>query len=371
MEILYLITSDDQGGAQKYVLELATNFNGAVASGASSGLLQKECEQTSIPYYPLKHMRRELNPVQDLLEFWEIVLLIRKLKPAILHTNSSKAGFLGGLAGTLTRTPVIFTAHGFQYLEPMPKFKTIFYKFLHKIIKYSSDYIITVSEKERTEALKDKMLRPDKSETIYHGIKKINFLSKKEAREKLNIPQDTQVVGTIANFYHTKGLDTLLHAFANLTTLYPNSQLVVIGDGPERDQLLNLVNILKLNGKVAFTGQITNASALLLAFDVFTLPSRKEGLPYVLLEACQAGLPIVATDVGGNPEAAGPGALYTPKEEPKALSEALRKILANPTLKIELSRAGRAYSQKFTTNAMLAKTSRLYKQVLSRAFKSP
>ncbi len=371
MEILYLITSDDQGGAQKYVLELATNFKGAISSGVSSGLLQQECKQSSTPYYSLKHIRREINPIQDLWALWEILLLIRKLKPAILHTNSSKAGFLGGLAGTLTRTPVIFTAHGFQYLEPMPKLKTIFYKFLHKIIKYSSDYIITVSEKERTEALKDQMLRQDKSETIYHGIKEINFLSKKEAREKLNIPQDSQVIGTIANCYHSKGLDILLHAFAYLSTLYPSTQLVVIGDGPERDQLLNLVNILKLNGKVTITGQITNASALLQAFDVFTLPSRKEGLPYALLEACQAGLPIVATDVGGNPEAAGQGALYVAKEDPKALADALQKVLTNPTLKTKLGQAGKAHAANFTTNAMFAKTSRLYKQVLSRAFKSP
>ncbi len=367
MKVLYLITSGDLGGAQKYVLDLASHFGGAVASGTEQQHLTNECQKLGIQYHPLKHLKRNINLLDDLLAIWELRNLILKTQPELLHTNSSKAGLIGCLAGVLASTPVVFTAHGFQYLEPMSRFKALVYKLLHKIISRFSVFIITVSEQDRSQALQDKVIKKERSQTVYYGIQQVNFLQKTEARNRLALPQQSTCIGTIANFYKTKGLDTLLEAFATICTKRTNLTLIIIGDGPERDNLESLISTLNLKNKVILKGQIKDAGTLLKAFDIFVLASRKEGLPYVLLESSRAGLAKIVTEVGGNREAAGPGAIYVPKENPKALAEALDKVLDSHSLQVELGQAGLAYSIKFTKEAMLTNTNHIYERVMHQS----
>jgi glycosyltransferase involved in cell wall biosynthesis len=364
MRVLYIVTQQDMGGAQKYVLDLAEHFSGSIGAGPEGRYLSTEAAHRNIPWYPLPHLRRALQPLADIRAMGELWRLIRRVKPDILHLNSSKAGILGSIIGKLHGLPVVFTAHGFQYLEPMSTSKKRFFRLCERVAKPFRNHIITVSDRDRLIALNDRVIDAHKSETIYHGITPPDFLDAHTARTTLGLPIDTLLIGCIANFYPTKGLDALLTAFAEVLARFPHARLVLIGDGPAQNQLTTQANQLGIAAQVIFIGHRAHAAQYLRAFHVFVLPSRKEGFPYVLLEALAAGLPIVATNVGGVAELVGPAAELVPPEKPEALATALVRLLEDKALRDTLSQKALNRFQQFSFNRMLQATQAVYARLL-------
>ena len=173
-KILYLITQSEWGGAQRYVFDLAVNFKDkfevAAAFGGEGGLKNK-LDEENIRNFTLKNLVREINPWRDFLAFWEIYRLIRKTKPDILHTNSSKAEILGNLAGWLCGVPkIVFTAHGFVFNEELGFWKKKLYIFLEKMAGFFADKIICVSGFDRAAALAHKIAGKNKLVVIHNGI---------------------------------------------------------------------------------------------------------------------------------------------------------------------------------------------------------
>ncbi len=383
MKILYLITQADRGGAQKYTLALAKHFKGAIASGHAtlrnepSGSDSKsidtqtlfdDAKKIEITTFPIKHLKRNLNPWHDILAIGEIRQLIKNYNPDILHLNSSKAGILGSFASIGLKTKTIFTAHGFVFNEPMSLIKKIFYIIAEKLASHFRDYIICVSNADKHSAQKYRLISPHQISTIYNGIEPINFLPKSEAQSFLKLPANKLIIGTIAGFYKTKGLDTLMQAMA----LMPNEikskmQIVLIGNGPEFKNLKLKIKNLKLEGIVLTPGSIDNASVYLKAFDIFILPSRKEGFPYTLLEAMQAGLPIITTKVGGIPEAVDNAGILVEANQPPALAEALKYLINNPNEQLKLANLAEQRAQNFSQTQMLTETQKIYSQLTTTA----
>src|SRR5574337_45429 len=139
MKILYVITLADGGGAQQYTLELAKYFKGAIAAGTEEQKLFADAQAAGLPTFGLRHLKRNINPWHDLLAIFELRRLIRELKPDIIHLNSTKAGFLGSIAGWLAGTKVVFTAHGFRYLEPLSPAGKRFYLMVEKFASLFRD----------------------------------------------------------------------------------------------------------------------------------------------------------------------------------------------------------------------------------------
>lgn len=366
MKILYLITQADRGGAQTYTLALAKHFKGAIASGIEAQTLFEEAKKLGITTYPLKHLKRNINPWHDVLAIWEIRQLLKNYTPDILHLNSSKAGILGSFAGIGLKTKTVFTAHGFVFNEPMSLIKKIFYIVAEKIASQFRDYIICVSNADKHSALRYQLISPHKISTVYNGIEPINFVSKPEALSFLKLPTNKLIIGTIAGFYKTKGLDTLIEAIA----LLPNEikskiQNVLIGNGPEFQNLKLKIENLKLESIILTLGSIDNASRYLKAFDIFILPSRKEGFPYTLLEAMQAGLPIITTKVGGIPEAIGKAGILVEANQPQALIEAINNLISNPNEQEILANLARQRAQLFSATQMLLETQNIYFHLLN------
>jgi glycosyltransferase involved in cell wall biosynthesis len=184
-------------------------------------------------------------------------------------------------------------------------------------------------------------------------------------RAKLNLPTDKKIVGTIANFYKTKGIDVLIEA----VNTQPKSTLektlfVIIGDGTEFKNLKLKIKNLKLENNIRLMGKIDNASIYLKAFDVFVLPSRKEGFPFAILEAMQASLPIIAADVGGNKEALGDTGILVPSENPDALSRVINTVLRDSNTVRSISGKTFERSKLFTEEKMLEETKNVYEKVL-------
>ncbi len=346
MKILYIVTQSEIGGAQKYVCELALNLSKEnevfVAAGPSGNwqffdyLLNKIKVDQIISIIKLKNLVRDISLLKNILGLFEILDIIRKIKPDIVHLNSSMVGFCGAIAAKLVGVKrVIFTAHGWVFNEPMNIIKKYFYIFLSWLSALFQDKIICVSEYDRQLALKRKIAPSRKLITIHNGIDidSLNILPKDKARKELrNIIRNGKInfqgflIGTIANLYKTKGLNYLIKAIRLLYNDYKlptKPQFLIIGEGDERYYLEKLIKDFGLEDKVFLVGFIENSARYLKAFDFFVLPSVKEGLPYTLLEAMAAGLLIVATRVGGVSE------IITDKSDGFLIESQNERALAN------------------------------------------
>lgn len=367
-KILYIVTQAEWGGAQKYVFDLATNLTekfditvAAGAEGASRELLDK-LVSAKIKNFTFKHLKRDINLWHDILAIFEIVKFLRQNNFDIIHLNSTKAGVLGAIAAQLNRIrpKIIYTAHGWAYLEPLPFYKHWLYLIMEKIVARLRDYTIVLSEKEKQIALQYGTAKLNAISVISNGIdlKNLHFFTKEEARQKLNLPADEFIIGTIANLYKTKGLEYLIETVKQLA----NVQIVIIGEGPERKNLEKKIKQNKLEEYVTLDGSLSLAYQYLPAFDIFVLPSIKEGLPYTLLEAMAAGLPIVATDVGTVPEITKnqKTGLIVPPADSQAITEAIAILIKNPEFAQQLGANAKEVFKKFDLRTMIEKTKIIY-----------
>ena len=340
-KILFIVTQSEFGGAQHFLAHLVTALSknkydivvGAGSEGDDKAGLLSFLEKKGINTRHLKYLKRGVNPLFDFLGLIEIRRLIKKEKPDVLFLCSSKAGAIGALAGRLAGVKkLIYRIGGWTFNDPWPWWKKLFYKFIEKISARWKDIIIVNAECHRKQAVKLGIRPRKKILTIYNGIGNLEFLSREKARSVLKLNFNTPIIGTIANDYPTKGLKYLKKAMKNI-----NGKLVIIGKG----------NVY-----------IPDAYKYLKAFDVFVLPSVKEGFPWTILEAMAAEVPIVATKVGAIPEIQ-PGLLVEPGNS-KDLSDAIKKLLENKDLRIMLvKKAKRTVEQKFTLDKMVREITEL------------
>ena len=391
-KILYVITQAEMGGAQRYLYDLATSFEAqnydiSVAIGQSQDKsLIYLLRSKNLPVYELKRLVRAISPINDFWAIFELRKLYQKIKPDIIHLNSTKAGIIGSLANhTITKISykVIYTAHGWVFNEPMSKIKKWLYWGLEKITSRPKDKIICVSAFDYQTAIKYKIAGTKKLITIHNGIdiSNMNFLSKEKALDKLiknyeltdYSPTPTHppsgsgrkiIIGTIANFYKTKGLEYLIGA---TKILISNSQypifLIIIGDGELRPQLEELIKKYDLENNIILAGRQENASQYLKAFDIYVSSSVKEGLPYSILEAMAAELPIITTAVGGLPEMIKDndnGLLIEPKNY-KILAEKIKYLIENKPLAQRLGQQARQdVKENFSKEKMIRETFKQY-----------
>ena len=357
-KILYFITQSEYGGAQRYVFDLANNlksdFQVAVAMGeqGKDGRLAKKLDENDIKYFILPHLKRDISPLNEILAFFEIIKLIKKFQPDIIHLNSSKISILGSLAGLFIKLKIknlkiIYTVHGWVFNEPLPAPVKWFYLWAEKFTAKFKDKIICVSESDRQVALKYKIAPVEKLITIHNGLAPVNFYTREEALPLLAKERagGEVFIGSIGNLYKTKGFEYFIEAAGILThKLNTPATFIIIGEGKEREALKNLIAKYNLKNNFILAGSIDEAARLLPAFDVYVCSSVKEGLSYTLIEAMQAGRPIVATAVGGNPEMIEnekTGLLSKPADA-RDLAEKIKTLLNNKTLALELGQNAKA-----------------------------
>ena len=254
----------------------------------------------------LQHLVRRISPYHDILAVFELAQLYKKLQPDVVHLNSSKAGIIGSLAKLLSNVKIVYTVHGWVFNESLSPFKKKFYQWLEKLTAAWKDQLILLSSQEHAVAREVLMIPEKKLTTIPHGVSLPNQISREKAHEELSyivpaIARANYLFCTIANYYPTKGLDTLVKAVAQKKQELTNACFLIIGEGQERARLKSMIAEKGLDEIIFLTGTVQEAARLLPAFDVFVLPSRKEGLPYAVLEALAAKVPVIATRVGGIP----------------------------------------------------------------------
>ncbi|MEK7507195.1 MAG: glycosyltransferase family 4 protein [Patescibacteria group bacterium] len=321
--LLFVVTQSEYGGAQRFLYSLISRLDRskyeivlAAGSNQNGDFLLNQLTKLGIPTKPLKNLKRDITPVSDLKTVFELKRIIQDFKPDTIFLNSSKAGFVGSLAARLVRkqipAKVIYRIGGWTFNDPWPKWKKLFFIALEKISAGWKDIIIVNNQNDLDQARKLNIKPRIGTILIPNGIDvyKTDFLTKDEARlkffEKISrysdkIFQAQTIIGTIANHYPAKGLGFLIEAaehFKNQDSVV----FIIIGDGPLRQDLEAIIRKLELEKKVFLVGQIPEAHRYLPAFDIFVLPSLKEGFPWTVLEAMAAKAPVIATTVGALPE---------------------------------------------------------------------
>lgn len=367
-KVLYLVTKGNWGGAQRYVYDLAASlprneFEVIVALGGN-GLLTERLTAHNIKTLPVSGLQRDVSLAKEISAFFSLWRTFRKLRLDIVHLNSPKAGGLGALAARIAGIPrIIFTVHGWPFNEVRNRF----WKGLAWLGSYATAFlstdIVVISSRDFEQARAMPGVTA-KTHLIPNGIQTAAFFSREEARGKLGLPQDVLVVGSIGELTRNKEYPDLVSVAAKLMGERYNFKLVVIGEGEGRAEITQRIKENRvLDGQEVLLGFKEDAYKYLKAFDIFVLNSRKEGLPYVLLEAGAAGLPVAATFVGGIPDIIKndkTGLLATPDFK---MIDALRKLLTEKGLR---ERLGTALEERVETvfqfERMRAETVRLYNQ---------
>ena len=287
-KILFVITKANWGGAQKYVHDLATSlkheFEVEVAFG-TPGALAEKLHRAGIFLHEVHAMQRDISPLLDIKSFFEMLKLFQEERPDIVHLNSSKAGGIGALAARFAGVPkIIFTVHGLPEDEARSPIAKMLIKLATQLTFFLCHTVITIS--------KDNHERVPGSVLIYNGIAPMQLFSGEKIRNAF--PKGVKITGTIGELTHNKNQIALLERAKNNPDMY----VAIVGEGELREMLEQKIKEWGLEKRVKLFGFVP-ASEALKGFDVFSLPSLKEGLPYVLLEAKMAGLPIEANRVGG------------------------------------------------------------------------
>lgn len=332
-KIIYVITKANWGGAQKYVFELVSSlptdhFTVSVVYGGD-GLLAQKLRAAGIQGTSITGLWRDVSVWSDLVAFWQLWRIFRQEKPDIVHLNSSKIGGLGTLAARLAGVKkIVFTIHGWAFDEDRPWWQKIVIKFLSWLTLLWSTDTIAISDTTRKQTINWPAKVAGKITLIYNGIDTAETIRYK-TKSDLGINTDSIIVGTIAELTKNKGLWYAVKAMKELK----NRKIIlfIIGGGDEQEVLEGLIAKEDLTEKVILFGHKDKAHALLKVFDIFILPSIKEGVPYVLLEAGLAERPVIASSVGSIPEIIDNGktGLLVPPRDVEALAQAIDELAGN------------------------------------------
>jgi len=303
--------------------------------------------------------------------FLYLLYICLRVRPDIVHLNSSKAGGIGALAARLARVPrIVFTAHGWAFTEERGTLARSAVYWLSKLTAKLSHVVICVSEFDALQAQRMGKRIAQKVRVVHNGIGPIPFVSRDEARATL-VPVDIAArhsthlwVISNAELHPNKNLFTAIDAVAAYNeTHLPKIFYLIVSDGQERARIDEMLTRRKLREQVFLAGFIPEAARLLKAADIFFLPSKKEGLPYVILEAGLAELPVVASNVGGIPEIIEDGVcgfLHAPSDTygfVEAFAQLARDEKLRETFGVELfSRV----KNRFSLEKMVRETMALY-----------
>ncbi len=376
-KIIFLITKSNFGGAQKYVYELALDakargWDVMVACGgtgkkkAGLGLLASKLEEAAIPVIPIPHFMRNVSLDDDITAFFEVRRLLRDERPDVLHVTSSKAGGIGALAGRMAGIRnIVFTSHGLTVDEVWRPFWQRFFIYIGTWFTISlSHYAIMISTETYRRARRMPGVRR-KVVLIKNGVAPVDFMDKESARTELEltIPDGHTLIGGIGELHQNKNWSVAVQTIASLP---PTVHLAIVGSGEEYDSLHHHMEKLNVRNRVHLLGYVPDAVRYLKAFDIFVLPSKKEGLPYVILEAGLAGLAVVASDLPGNRDIIESGVHgFLVEPTPRILATSIEMLLRDEGMRRQLGASlQERVMQDFSIGHMTTETFALYSKRL-------
>jgi len=358
--VLYIITELNTGGAQVALWRLLARLDRLRFSSTVACLYNGDkAVAQAIRALGVQVWDARMRHKADLAALWRIYRWIRHLRPTILHTSLFHANLPGRILGRLAGVPVVICSERTMAMESEWRYR------LNRWTIGLVDRVTVVSAQVRDFCTAHIGLPAGKLVLIPNGVElpPAPLASRQEVRAELGLPLNAPVAGAVSRLDPVKGVCFLIQALARLDGV----RLAIAGDGPERAALEALAERLGVAGRVHWLGQRGDVQRLLPAFDLFVQPSLHEGLPNTVLEAMAAGLPVVATGVGGTPEAVVDGVtgLLVGPGDPEMLARAISRLLDDPATRQAMGQAGRErVVQHFTVERMVAQIETLYEQLL-------
>ena len=374
IRVLCIISSLGVGGAEGQLVSLVTGldrhkFDPAICCLSSAGPNRSALDEAGIPVATMgfsgfgdlhRHPFRVVLPILRLARF------IRRFRPDIIHGFLFWAYVLGTIVGKLAGTPAIVTSRRslavFKVSSPR-------YLFLESIANRLTDVIVANSQAVRQDTIQQEHLAPAKVMSIYNGIEVTRYrvLPKDDLRRSLGLAGKGPIVGVIASFIRYKGHQCFFDAWPMVAKRHPNAVALLIGDGPTRREFEDRVEAEELSQSVRFLGTRRDIPDLLALVDLAVHPSLTEGFSNAILEAMAAGKPVVATAVGGNPEAVidRVTGLLVPAMDSRALSEAILWLIEHPVEAAAFGRAGQERAARsFDREVMVQQYEQLYESLV-------
>jgi glycosyltransferase involved in cell wall biosynthesis len=364
VRIAYLITrADPIGGAQIHVrdLALAARDHGHDPAIITSGRgpLIDGFRQAGVPVFVLRHLTAPIRPWRDVRALGEVRSALTEVKPDLIAAHSSKAGILGRMAGRFLRIPVVFTVHGWAFTPGVPAPRAAVYRRLERMVGPLASRLITVSEFDRRLALDAGIALPDRIVTVHNGMPDI------PADLRADPPRTPPRIVMVARFEPQKDHATLIRALGGLKA--QPWELDLIGGGPGMPAMQALAADLGIADRIRFLGQRMDVQRLLAEAQLAVLTTNWEGLPLSILEAMRAGLPMVATEVGGIAETVHEGetGFLVRRGSVDQVRDRIGRLLADPALRGGFGAAGRSlYQRQFTLEHCVTRTLAVYQAVV-------
>lgn len=353
MRILYLITKSEIGGAQVHVRDLMKSMvregHSVALMSFPGGFLEDETKNLGVKFYSNSNFSNSFNPLNAIYAILNIRKAVKDFFPDLVSMHSSGASFLGRLA-IRGKVPTIFTAHGFAFTDGASIFRKMVAIIAEKIVAKYTDKIICVSDFDRKLALKYRTTPAEKLVTIYNGVEStvLNYASRENiiiANGRLAYPKDYRL---------------LLEAYKSVNL--GDMRLEIIGDGPDRQIVESKIIELGLVGKVSLLGNLTQRAVRekLSQSKVFVLISKHEGFPLSILEAMSAGLPVIASRVGGIPEEVDSACGILVSNTKEDIAQALITLSSESKQKQMGESARKKFEEKFTLDRFLEATKKVY-----------
>ncbi|MEK7567316.1 MAG: glycosyltransferase [Patescibacteria group bacterium] len=373
IKLMFAVTKSNWGGAQRYVYDLVTSlpknqFEITVLLGGS-GLLKKKLEAVNFRTISIPTLDRDIDLFKEFVIFFNIWKILMNEKPDILHVNSSKIGGLGSFVGRIIGIKnIFFTVHGWPFFENrffLFKWLIVFFSWLTVIFSHKT---IVISKNDQVIGSRLPFVK-DKIFMIHNGIGSIDFKEKDSSRtyllgEKMaNLNSIAFWIAGGTELTFNKNLEMAILGVIEAKRRGFDILYLIIGEGEERGKIEKLIEKYKATDFIRLVGFKENLQQYLKAFDCFLLTSKKEGLPYILLETGLAGIPVIASNVGGIPEIIDDrenGILIEPKNI-NGIASAIEYLIKNPEIrKIYGEKLQEKVKTQFSKELMLKKTIELY-----------
>jgi glycosyltransferase involved in cell wall biosynthesis len=368
MRIAFVITrADSVGGASIHVRDLAAalvarqGYEVKVFLGGEAGPVTRQLSAREVPWQIVPSLGRSIHPLRDLAAIRQLTRELKSFRPDLVSTHTSKAGLIGRLAAKRTGIPAIYTPHGWTIGDRLSPAAGKVFKHVERFAARHTARIVNVCQAERQLALDHGVAKPALLAVIHNGVHDVP----RQLLARPSIRTAQPVIATVARMEAPKDHATLLRALARIQDL--NWRMRWAGDGPLEAVIRRQAGMLGLTPRIEFLGASTQVETLLAQSHLFVLSSRSEGFPRSILEALRAGLPVVASKVGGVGEAVSQGnnGFTLPSGDASGMAQSLRLLLESPDLRGRMGAASRArYESEFTFERMLNATLAVWRGAL-------
>ncbi|BDC49337.1 glycosyl transferase [Bryobacterales bacterium F-183] len=370
MRVAFVITrADAVGGATVHVRDLASAAQArgmevrVFVGGTKQGPVTEQLSKRGIEWRLVPALGRAIHPVRDLQAIVQLSRMLKEYAPNLVSCHTAKAGLVGRLAARRAGIPAIFTPHGWSIGDRLSPLAGRVFTVVERTVAPASARIVNVCEAERRLAAKAKVGKAAQMAVIHNGVVDVDPSLRAEAGRRSDVVE----LVTVARMESPKDHATLLRALARIAAL--PWRLTWIGEGPLQAEVIRLAKELGVEDRIVFRGAAESSAPALAASQVFVLSSRSEGFPRSILEALRAGLPVVASNVGGIRESVshrGNGFLFESGNAADCAHQ-LRELIEDAALRGTMGALSRKrYENEFTFERMMEATLRMWNGVLAQ-----